>query len=292
MPLARLKETTQGRLRLGVIESAGYRTVGAAAAAGQYRLQQLNGVGPQTATQVIAAARQLEAAMTQSVRVRFDPDQRPPSQAQLLSELRAYEAAEKAISPLHDDASLLADRLDEILTGANRASSRLKMFFSGRRRRDEARQALGALDALMNSPEAETTDGRLKNALAALGQPGLDPSDLWQDYEKRAVAYNGLLIEVGELESDLDAGQGFVPADIAARVHAHPLDASLLEVSLRGYQAFGAKFALAPGQGHPGGRDGIRQDNRGARSHVSPAGRRPQTLPCGLPGQRTDQLGT
>jgi hypothetical protein len=101
-----------------------------------------------------AAARQLEAAMTQSVRVRFDPDQRPPSQAQLLSELHAYEAAEKAISPLHDDASLLAGRLDEILTGANRASSRLKMFFSGRRRRDEARQALGALDALMNSPEA------------------------------------------------------------------------------------------------------------------------------------------
>lgn len=248
MPLARLKETTQGRLRLGVIESAGYRTVGAAAAAGQYRLQQLNGVGPQTATQVVAAARQLEVAMTQSVRVRFDPDQRPPSQAQLLSELHAYEAAQKVISPLHDNASLLADSLDEILTGANRASSRLKMFFSGRRRRDEARQALGALDDLMNSPEAETTDAQLKNALAVLGQPKLDPSDLWQDYEKRAVVYNGLLIEVGELESDVDAGQGFVPADIAARVHAHPLDVSLLAISLRGYQAFGAKFALAQGK--------------------------------------------
>ena len=30
LPLARLKETTQGRLRLGAIEAAGYRTVGQA----------------------------------------------------------------------------------------------------------------------------------------------------------------------------------------------------------------------------------------------------------------------
>ena len=30
LPLTRLKETTQGRLRLGAIEAAGYRTVGQA----------------------------------------------------------------------------------------------------------------------------------------------------------------------------------------------------------------------------------------------------------------------
>jgi hypothetical protein len=74
LPLARLKETTQGRLRLGLIEAAGYRTVGQAAAAGVIRLQQIQGVGPQTATQVVAAARQLASAMMQSVRLRFDPD--------------------------------------------------------------------------------------------------------------------------------------------------------------------------------------------------------------------------
>src|SRR5580704_2235211 len=90
LPLARLKETTQGRLRLGLIEAAGYRTVGQAAAAGVVRLQQIQGVGPQTATQVVAAARQLAIAMMQSVRLRFDPDGRPPAQTRLLAELHAY----------------------------------------------------------------------------------------------------------------------------------------------------------------------------------------------------------
>ncbi len=86
LPLARLKDTTQGRLRLGAIEAAGYRTVGQAAAAGVPRLQQIPGVGSQTATQIIAAARQLYTAMTQSVRLRVDPDARPPQQTRLLAE--------------------------------------------------------------------------------------------------------------------------------------------------------------------------------------------------------------
>src|SRR5438105_2355570 len=67
LPLARLRETTNGGLRLGAIESAGYKTVGAAAAAGVHRLEQLHGVGPQTAFQVVAAARQLELAMSHGV---------------------------------------------------------------------------------------------------------------------------------------------------------------------------------------------------------------------------------
>jgi len=39
-----------------------------------------------------------------------------------------------------------------------------------------------------------------------------------------------------------------VPSEIASAVHRHPLDTSLLTVSLRGYQAFGAKFALTQDQ--------------------------------------------
>jgi SNF2 family DNA or RNA helicase len=58
------------------------------------------------------------------------------------------------------------------------------------------------------------------------------------------VTYDGLLIEVAELDPARDASQGFLPADIAERVRVLPLDQSLLKTSLRGYQAFGAKFAL------------------------------------------------
>jgi superfamily II DNA or RNA helicase len=244
LPLARLKETTQGRLRLGLIEAAGYRTVGQAAAAGVIRLQQIQGVGPQTATQVVAAARQLASAMMQSVRLRFDPDARPPTQTRLLAELHAYEVARQAASPGHENLEDTAAALDAVFTGSRRAASRLRMFFSGARKRDEGRSALSQLGNLMRVARQSGLEARLQQSLAALAAKPPRAVGLWQDYEERAVFYNGLLIEVGELAPDVEAGQGFIPAEIARLVHQHPLDLSLMRASLRGYQAFGAKFAL------------------------------------------------
>jgi hypothetical protein len=238
MPLTRIKETTQGRLRLGPLEKAGYRTVGAAAAAGTWRLQEIPGIGPHTAAQVIGAARQLQAAMVQDVRVRFDPDSRTPLQAELLGELHAYDVAQRSVAPLSGELSALAAELDAVLGEAARASSRL------RRRKEEARGALRRLGAVMSTPETTATEARLDAALEAVRRRRPGDQVLWDDYETRAVAYNGLLIEVGEVATDVDASQGFVPSDIAQRVHQHPLDLSFMRASLRGYQAFGAKFAL------------------------------------------------
>ncbi|MDP8926998.1 MAG: helix-hairpin-helix domain-containing protein, partial [Actinomycetota bacterium] len=226
IPIGRLRETTEGRLRLGAIEAAGYRTVAAAAAAVRHRLEQLPGVGPQTAAQVIAAARQLEAAIEESVRIRFDPDRRPSLHTQLLAALYAYEVAEQSVSPLRPQLEELAPTLDRAVNEANLASSRLKLLFSGRRRRSAALGALMELKTLLGSPAVAAVRPALTVALATLEHPVPDAASLWQDYEARAVTYNGLLIEVGELSPDLDAVQGFVPSEIAERVHAQPLDTS------------------------------------------------------------------
>jgi SNF2-related domain/Helicase conserved C-terminal domain/Helix-hairpin-helix domain len=257
LPLARLKETTQGRLRLGAIEDAGYRTVGQAAAAGVTRLQQIPGVGPQTATQVVAAARQLGSAMMQRVRLRFDPDARPPLQARLLAELYRYAVARQAASPGRENLDDVAAALDAVLTGSRRAVSRLRMLFSGSRKRDEARSALSQLEDLMGSVRQSGLDTRLQQSLADLAAETPDEAALWRDYEERAVFYNGLLIEIGELEPDIEAGQGFIPADIARRIQNQPLDLSLMRASLRGYQQFGAKFALCQGKAMLGDEMGL-----------------------------------
>jgi superfamily II DNA or RNA helicase len=241
MPLDRIKEITQGRLRLAAIEQAGFRTVGAVAAAGPHRLQSIQGVGPQTAAQVVAAARQLRTAMEQETRVRFDPDARTAHQAGLLAELHGYEIAKSLIPPQAPDLRPLAMDLDTLLGTAVPASSRLRMFFTGSRKKQDARDGLSRLAALIQSPFAVTTSERLQ-AVRRTRKP--DTAWLWNDYLARPVVYNGLLIEVAGLAPDAEASQGFLPAEIAQRVHDHPLDLSLVTASLRGYQAFGAKFAL------------------------------------------------
>ncbi len=245
MPIGRIRETTEGRLRLGPIEAAGYQTVGQAAVAGISRLEAISGVGTHTATQVIAAANQLHAAMMKTTRFRFDVNLQPDNHTTLLAALSAYETVGQAISPIKESVTELASEIDAVLADASRASSRLKMLFAGLVKREQARAALQQLFATVSLAKDDGLITALHAALATVAAgPSTDQNALWRDYRQRAVVYNGLLIEIAELEPDPAAIEGFVPSEIAAAVHRHPLDTSLLSVSLRGYQAFGAKFAL------------------------------------------------
>lgn len=75
-----------------------------------------------------------------------------------------------------------------------------------------------------------------------------DESAAWVDFELRSAEYYGLLAELTERRGsgpDPAAAQGFLPEALAERVRAQDLDETHRRVSLRGYQSFGARFALA-----------------------------------------------
>ncbi|MGH3243969.1 MAG: helix-hairpin-helix domain-containing protein, partial [Spirillospora sp.] len=76
IPLARLKDVTDGRLRLGPLEEAGFASVADVLEATRYRLQLIPGIGPQTAQQLHAAAGALAEAAERSVGVRVDVERR------------------------------------------------------------------------------------------------------------------------------------------------------------------------------------------------------------------------
>lgn len=244
IPVTRLRETTQGRLRLGPLEAAGYRTVADVASALPSRLEWVQGVGVQTASQTVAAARQLAAAVEESIAFRLDPDDKQPLQTDLLAALWAYEQAERLTSRLRDQIEDLSATLAPLVDEAARTGSRVKMFFGRTSRRTAAHDALQRLERLLGEPTVQFLHAALTDALAAFGRPLPDSDALWRDYETRASDYYALLGQLGDIDLDADAAQGFLAAEIAARVHAQELDNTLLKVSLRGYQAFGAKFAL------------------------------------------------
>jgi SNF2 family DNA or RNA helicase len=251
LPLDRIKDMTQGRLRLTAIEQAGYRTVGGVLRLGEYGLQSLHGVGPQTALQVVAAARALQSSLEEQTRVRIDPDTRTAAQTTLLAGLYDYERAKANVPPQAPDYSRLQVDLDALAEAARPAESRLRMIFTGPARKRDARDAASQLaDALradfVQAAQRRFQDGRtVIGDLRGAGKHSKEVADwLWTDYLERPVTYNGLLIEVADLAPDEESVQGFLPQEIANQIRAYPLDLSLVTASLRGYQAFGAKFAL------------------------------------------------
>jgi superfamily II DNA or RNA helicase len=245
MPVDRLRDLVRGKVTFAPFIDAGLETVGEVLAAGADGLRRTTGVRRRTARRVMAAAAQMRESVAGSTRVRIDPDARTPGQTALIAALRRYERSRSALKG--PDLSPLASKIGRLLDPAARAASQPRMLFTfSGQKKQEARDALTELSAILNSKPAAMARKRLSRAEAELEKAGKDQraARLWNDYLARPVAYNGLLIDVAELDPEREASQGFLPADIVERVRVLPLDRSLLKTQLRGYQAFGAKFAL------------------------------------------------
>ena len=245
MPVDRLRDLIPGKVTFAPLVDAGLQTVGQVLATGPEALRRIPGVRRRAAKRIMAAAAQLRESVTDGTRVRIDPDARTPEQTALVAALRRYERSRSALKG--PDLSPLASDIGRRLDPAGRGASRLGMLFTfSGRKKQEARDALAELDAILSSKPVSTARKRLSRASEELAKAGREQqvTRLWNDFLARPVTYNGLLIEVAELDPAREASQGFLPADIAEQVRVFPLDRSLLKTSLRGYQAFGAKFAL------------------------------------------------
>src|SRR5262249_44343352 len=103
MPIERIREVTQDRLRLGPLSSYGYTTVADLLGVDAWRLERIPGVGPRTAQLAIAAAHQIAEKVAEEARIQLDPDDRDRESTALLEAVRSYELASRAAGPLAAD---------------------------------------------------------------------------------------------------------------------------------------------------------------------------------------------
>lgn len=156
IPVSRLKDVTEGRLRIGAVEEAGYGTVGQVHEASRYELRQIPGVGAQTADQALAAARQIAHAVRDTVSVRFDVDAPDAPTTTLVVALNRLVEAGPDVRRACDAAHLLVARLEPLLLTAGPAGGRLRMLFTGRTAREQVRTAaLSVLTAVAEAEERE-----------------------------------------------------------------------------------------------------------------------------------------
>ncbi|MEU9848416.1 DEAD/DEAH box helicase [Streptomyces sp. NPDC047985] len=245
IPVSRLKDVTEGRLRLGAVEQAGFTTVGQIHGANRYELRQIPGVGAQTADQTLAAAGQIAHAVRDTVAVRIDVDAPDEATTALVTALHRLVEAGPDVRRAVDAAGRLIARLEPLTAAAGPARGRVRLLFGGRQARARALTAVASAREAVD--EAVTRGlpllfGQVSADLLREAGTGLAA---WVDFELRSAEYYSLIAEMSGTRPDRDAAEGFIPAGIAERVRGLRLDDTHLRVSLRGYQSFGARFALA-----------------------------------------------
>ncbi|MDX3072097.1 DEAD/DEAH box helicase [Streptomyces sp. MI02-7b] len=245
IPVARLQDVTEGRLRLGSVEKSGLRTVGGVLAAGPYRLRQIPGVGQRTVDQMLAAARRLSEAVHETVAVHIDVDRPEPGTTALVMALHVLVEAGPDARRAVDRAVGLSERLGPLLADARPAARRFRMLLVGQGKKARALAAVTEIRSLVDEAEQAGLPELIAQAsVDLLREPSSDIA-AWVDFELRSAEYYSLLAEISGRLPDTAAAEGFLPDEIAERVRAQHLDDAHRRVSLRGYQAFGARFALA-----------------------------------------------
>ncbi|WP_253852594.1 DEAD/DEAH box helicase [Prauserella alba] len=245
-PVAELRDLVGRGARLNTVAEAGFASVAQILASGPQRIQAVPGIGPQTAQQVVGAAQRFAAQVTEQTQFRFDPDRKDPAQAQLLATLMALRHADSAVTTLEPQLRQLTAQTAPLVSDAEPTTSRPSMLFRGSAKKHAALTALAQLDAVLADPRVASLHRTLESQERATDPSSYPEWQAWDEYTSDAASFNALLSTLGGAGEgdDTEAAQGFIPAELRQEISAVPLDTGLLTATLRGYQAFGAQYAI------------------------------------------------
>lgn len=228
MPVESLKEATRERVRVSALRAAGMTTV-AHALRHSRDLERLPGIGQTTALHIRGAAQTLRQTTYDEMPVRIDIQKRTREATQLLRVLAAWEQI-RTIKVAADELEM-ARALSPLAASLQRVQAQCVVVVDGARDLESFRRDVAA--------SIQLGQRLLASAQSVRGSP-----DPWDDFVARPADYYALLSELGLMTEKDEDVYGDLPTKIVEAVRAFELDTSALRASLRGYQSFGARFAL------------------------------------------------
>ncbi|TDB96103.1 DEAD/DEAH box helicase [Actinomadura sp. 7K534] len=236
VPVTRLKDTAGGPVRFGAVRGAELVSVAEILESAPEGLRLLRGVGPVTAGRLHGAAQRLATAAEWTAGLRIEIVPRDEAATPLVVALYRLVNAAPDLLRASAVAEIVRRDVHGLRTRARCVTWRRRLLRT-RSEREAGWEAVAWLKELLEDPETALL--RSPDLLA----PRVPAEEAWRDYERRPVEYQAVLREWAE-EPEGDPAEGFLPGRLAVRVRAQSLDETLLRVPLRGYQAFGARFAL------------------------------------------------
>ncbi|WP_200829148.1 DEAD/DEAH box helicase [Arcanobacterium ihumii] len=227
-----LKEVSRERLKLSVLRENSIEQVGAVMDLG-WKVGDLPGIGEATASNIVGATRALNSATLEETPVRLDVSNRSEEQTELLRSIYTWQYAHESIG--HKQALSFAAAVKARAYHVSSNASHLLVVGRGRPSADfiglvqECRELAERYDGLGNLPE-------------------FSEEEVWTQFHRQPAETYALMAELGILTSDSKKIRGELPEEIVTKVHATSIDTDLLTANLRGYQNFGARFALSQGK--------------------------------------------
>lgn len=237
MPVDTISTLEKG-MPINVLVNNGYRTLYDIKDQTPADLIQINGIGHMSATPIVDAVSKITKSVNEQAHPRINPDQLTTHDIKLLDAIyKKWELLDSAQS-LIEDVEELSEAISPAIETAKMRRNFIGALFQSKAEKQKIEMAFDTLNNDSNQKAFESIHERLAHILNFT----VDKDELIQHFIKENAAYYTEIEKVtGFVQHEM---ADHMPTDIVEAVNNFPLDTSHLSVTLRQYQAFGAKYAL------------------------------------------------
>lgn len=239
VPVEELQNSKAG-IRVSALSAAGYRNLRDLAEAGDGELTAVNGIGEKQAASIRSIIALFRAQIAGRKTIRLSLEDESQASLALIRALAICRMSREICSDAAPVQKEYHDSAQDILPGILIRGS-FKWLFSGRRTKDATVAAIEDLTQFASSPLHERA-GRLQARYQEL--PDLSVDDAKKDFEHHSAEYYILLEKCTGTSAAFPASVSNLPADLAAKIDAFPVNLNGFTGSLRSYQEFGVKYIL------------------------------------------------
>ena len=270
IPVEELRNARAG-IRVAALEQAGYHSLLDLYEADEWRLQSVEGIGEKQAASIRMLIDTFLEKLSASGRIRLTTDipatytfaaNIPASgiaarntSATGTSSARAVLAADSRVlitllarsreaALVRRDAEPLREEFHTQVEAGIQAveiRNRFRWIFSGRQKKERTLLAVGSLLELDRSPLCR----RVRHLLSLYNNAvKISEKEAVADFEKNSAPYYAWLEARGGISAPQKMIYSSIPAQLAARIDAAPLDLTAFKGNLRAYQAFGTRYIL------------------------------------------------
>jgi hypothetical protein len=245
------------KIRWRALTENGIRTAQDVLEQGYEALRTINGIGENSASQLMSLARQAAQVQPSDLRPPKDTKKWISADVDLARALQMFASAAQLVGLPH---LAVLQQLIVALRFLKQATNWLRWMFSGSTKKSTARTQYGNL-------RSESGSTRTRHALDQITQGILQAQQLSDRPESREAVIAGWSESIADMYALLERfvaddgdpqeaaaiSHGLVPQGLSStlrnRIDGLDLDKGLVARNLRAYQEFGAKFALAVGRG-------------------------------------------
>lgn len=239
IPVSELSNAKAG-IRVAVLEKAGFSNLAQLEGRSETALSMISGIGQAQATAIRQTIDLFLHRMADTTSLRIDADSRDPETWNLVFEL--YKYMRKA--PIYKDVAEINARYHEHIVKAMsdiKIKNSFRWVFSTSKAKESTIEGYETL-IVINNENYQMRSANLINQYETFRLISLAQAK--DEFLKNSAPFYALLDNLNVSSVKLSSVYKDIPSSLAEEIEDQELDTSLLNVSLRKYQVFGAKYAI------------------------------------------------